>query len=61
MRPQRRMFLAFMGSQGLEVSIKQEGSNFHVIGKMGEGTAAEEPVHRKTGNRTKKNHGHGGQ
>ncbi len=37
----------FMGSQGLEVSIKQEGSNFHVIGKMGEGTAAEEPVHEK--------------
>ena len=37
----------FMGSQGLEVSVKQEGSDFHVIGKMGEGTAAETPVDEK--------------
>lgn len=31
----------FMGSQGLEVSVEQDGSEFHVIGKMGEGVAAE--------------------
>ncbi len=37
----------FMGSQGLEVSVEQEGSDFHVIGKMGEGTVAEAPVDDK--------------
>ena len=37
----------FMGSQGLEVSVEQEGSDFHVIGKMGKGTAAEAPVDEK--------------
>ena len=36
----------FMGSQGLEVSVEQKGSDFHVIGKMGEG-AAEAPVDEK--------------
>ena len=37
----------FMGSQGLEVSVKQEGSDFHVIGKIGEGAAAKAPVDEK--------------
>ena len=37
----------FMGSQGLEVSVEQEGSDFHVIGKMGEGTATEASVDEK--------------
>lgn len=37
----------FMGSQGLEVSVEQEGSDFHIIGKMGEGTSAEVPVDEK--------------
>jgi len=37
----------FMGSQGLEVSVEQEGSDFHVIGKMGEGAAAEAPLDEK--------------
>ncbi|MBW1944358.1 MAG: sulfurtransferase-like selenium metabolism protein YedF [Deltaproteobacteria bacterium] len=37
----------FMGSQGLEVSVEREGSDFHVIGKMGEGTVAEAPVDDK--------------
>ena len=37
----------FMGSQGLEVSVEQEGSEFHVIGKVGEGIAAESPVDEK--------------
>ena len=37
----------FMGSQGLEVSVGQEGSDFHVIGEMGKGTATEVPVDEK--------------
>jgi len=37
----------FMGSQGLEVSVEQEGSDFHVVGKMREGGAAEAPVDEK--------------
>ncbi len=37
----------FMGSQGLEVSVKKEGSDFHVIGKIEEGDAAEASVEEK--------------
>jgi len=57
----------FMGSQGLEVSVEQEGSDFHVIGKIGEGTVAEAPVNEKPETGQKKimvmvaDHGHGGQ
>ncbi len=38
----------FMGSQGLEVSIKQEGEDFHVTGKIGECAVVEMPVHEQT-------------
>jgi len=37
----------FLGSQGLEVSVKQEGGDFHVMGKIGEGAPAETPMDEK--------------
>ena len=37
----------FMRSQNLDVSILQEGSDFHVIGTVGDGPAAEAPVNEK--------------
>ena len=44
----------FMGYQNLEVSVQQEGSDFHVIGKIREGPAPEEPVDEKSGAEHKK-------
>ena len=37
----------FMESQNLEVSVQQEGKDFHVIGKIGEGVVPETPVAQK--------------
>lgn len=37
----------FMGHQNLEVSVRQEGSDFHVIGTMREGAAPEAAVDEK--------------
>jgi len=37
----------FMESQNLEVSVQQEGTDFHVIGKIGEGVIPELPVAEK--------------
>ena len=37
----------FMESRNLEVSIEEDGGDFHVIGKMGEGVVLEEPVDEK--------------
>jgi len=38
----------FMGSQGLEVSVEQEGGDFHVIGKIGKCTVTEMPEDEKS-------------
>ena len=38
----------FMESRSFEVSIEPEGSDFNVIGKIGEGTAVETPVDKKS-------------
>ena len=37
----------FMESRNLEVSAQQEGGDFHVIGKIGEGVVPETPVAQK--------------
>ncbi|MBW1703723.1 MAG: sulfurtransferase-like selenium metabolism protein YedF [Deltaproteobacteria bacterium] len=37
----------FMESQNLEVTVLQEGADFHVIGKIDEGTVPETPVAEK--------------
>ncbi|MBW2615839.1 MAG: sulfurtransferase-like selenium metabolism protein YedF [Deltaproteobacteria bacterium] len=37
----------FMESQNLEVTIKQEGTDFHIIGKIGEGVDPVTPVTEK--------------
>jgi selenium metabolism protein YedF len=37
----------FMESQNLEVTVLQEGTDFHVIGKIGENVATEAPVEEK--------------
>jgi len=44
----------FMKTQNLEVTLRQEGSDFHVIGKIGEGTPAEAPVDKKPETEQKK-------
>ena len=38
----------FMESRSFEVSIEPEGSDFNVIGKIGEGAAVEAPVDKKS-------------
>jgi selenium metabolism protein YedF len=38
----------FMGSQGLEVSVKQEGGDFHIMGKIGKCAVAKTPVDEKS-------------
>ena len=38
----------FMTSQNLEVSIEEQGSEFHIIGRMGDSPAAEATVHEHT-------------
>ena len=44
----------FMGSQGLEVSVKQEGGDFHITGKIGECAVVEMPVNEKSESGPKK-------
>ena len=44
----------FMGYLNLEVSVQQEGNDFHVTGKIREGTATEESVDEKSGAEHKK-------
>ena len=38
----------FMTSQNLEVSIEEQGSEFHIIGRVGDSPAAEANVHEHT-------------
>ncbi|MCJ7686914.1 MAG: sulfurtransferase-like selenium metabolism protein YedF [Desulfobacteraceae bacterium] len=38
----------FMGSQGLEVSVKQEGGDFHITGKIGKCAVAKTPEDEKS-------------
>ncbi len=44
----------FMEYRNLEVSVQQEGNDFHVIGKIREGPAPEEPVDEKSEDEHKK-------
>jgi len=44
----------FMGYLNLEVSVQQEGNDFHVTGKIREGPAPEESVDEKSGAEHKK-------
>lgn len=43
----RQNVFRFMESQNLEVTVLQEGPDFHIIGKIGEGVVPETPVAEK--------------